>query len=98
MLFGVIGFSGKTGNSGVILSDVPVRLGPKDLSYLRDTSCICEVPRLARDDIATPALLQHLYASADRINNWMALKIRGGRSTIILSAVREIPIGCARPL
>jgi hypothetical protein len=32
--------------SGVILSDMLVRLGPKELSYLRDGFRIWEVPRL----------------------------------------------------
>jgi hypothetical protein len=37
---------GAKANCVVILSEMPVRLGPKDLSYLRDVFRICGVPRL----------------------------------------------------
>jgi hypothetical protein len=40
---GSSGSRGLKAKSGVILSDVPVRLGPKDLSYSRDDYRICEV-------------------------------------------------------
>jgi hypothetical protein len=43
--------------NGVILSDVPVRLGPKDLSYLRNVGAFARSLDFARDDIATSGML-----------------------------------------